>query len=74
MGPYLPQYFYAETPGYVEYVNIALWLVLLVVVLFSMYSLHKNLNAVLSEMRGINTVASELREQTNSVEKILEEV
>ncbi|NJD99593.1 hypothetical protein E3E26_07325 [Thermococcus sp. LS1] len=74
MGPYLPQSFYAETPGYVEYMNIALWLVLLAVVLFSMYSLHKSLAAITEELRGINEAATELRRQTVEVEKILEEV
>ncbi|NJE84321.1 hypothetical protein E3E23_00465 [Thermococcus sp. CX2] len=74
MGPYIPQYFYSETPGYVEYVNIALWLVLLAVVLFSMYSLHKNLAAITEELRGINQAAADLRGQTAEVEKILEEV
>ncbi|ASA77554.1 hypothetical protein [Thermococcus sp. 5-4] len=74
MGPYFPQYVYAETPGYVEYVSIALWLVLLTVVALSTYRLNKTLSGMLAEVRGINASAVELMKATDDVEKMLEEV
>ncbi|WP_258084339.1 hypothetical protein [Thermococcus thermotolerans] len=74
MGPYFSQYIYAETPGYVAYLSIALWLVLLAVVATSMYSLTKSLNSLLWEMREINATALELMNETSDVEKILEQV
>ncbi len=74
MGPYFSEYLYAETPGYVTYLSIALWLVLLAVVAVSMYSLNRSLSTLLVEMKGVNATALELMNETSDVRKILEEV
>ena len=73
MGPF-SQYIYAETPGYVEYIIIGIWLALLVIAVFMFYTLNRSMNAVLEEAKAANTVALELRKESETVKDILEEV
>ncbi|MBO8174934.1 MAG: hypothetical protein H0Z18_06715 [Thermococcus sp.] len=71
-GPYFPT-FSAEMTR-VDYFIIGFWIVLLIIVAFSMYSLKKSLDGILEEMKGINAVAQELKEQSRDVKDILKEV
>ena len=73
MGPF-SQYLYAETPGYVEYIILGIWAALLVMTIFMVYTLHRNMNAVLEEAKATTSLASELRSESEAVKEILREV
>ena len=73
MGPF-SQYLYAETPGYVEYIILAVWLVLLGITIFMFYTLNRNMKAVLEEAKTAGNVALDLRKESERVKEILEEV
>ncbi|WP_457742034.1 hypothetical protein [Thermococcus sp.] len=73
MGPF-SQYIYGETPGYVEYIILGIWVALLIITIFMFYTLNRNINAVLEEAKVTTSLASELRNESKAVKEILREV
>ncbi|WP_042680357.1 hypothetical protein [Thermococcus paralvinellae] len=74
-GPYFSNFYsYAEGITKTDYFIIGLWIVLLVIVAFSMYSLKKSINELLDEVKDLNAVAHQLKEQNKSIDKLLEEI
>ncbi|NJE07686.1 hypothetical protein E3E31_03965 [Thermococcus sp. M39] len=71
-GPYFPA-FYSEMTR-VDYLIVGFWIILLIIVAFSMHSLKNSLDGVLDEVKGINAVAQKLKEQSKSVNELLQEV
>ncbi|AIF70100.1 hypothetical protein PAP_08595 [Palaeococcus pacificus DY20341] len=71
-GPYFPT-FYGEMTR-TDYLIVAFWAVLLVIMTVSVYLMKKNLDAIADEMKEISAVAQELRNESEEINKILEEV
>ncbi|WP_144368014.1 hypothetical protein [Palaeococcus pacificus] len=57
-----------------DYLIVAFWAVLLVIMTVSVYLMKKNLDAIADEMKEISAVAQELRNESEEINKILEEV
>ena len=71
-GPYFPS-FYSEMTR-VDYLIVGFWVVLVIVVALSIYSLKKSLDGLLDEIRQINSGAQQLKEQSKQISEILREV
>ncbi|ALM74913.1 hypothetical protein [Thermococcus barophilus] len=74
-GPYFSKFYtYAQGMTRTEYLVIGLWIILLIIIVFLLYSLKKSLDSVLSEAKEISATAQQLKEQSKNIDEMLQEV